>query len=79
MGKDVTDGGSPPRTRAPDTVGAAARQPTSRRGRADQANADTQPRLRDRYGGLNVELLVDGWGDLHQEAARGVDGVTGQA
>jgi RNA-directed DNA polymerase len=79
MGKDVTEGRSPHRTRAPDTVGPDARKPTSLRGRADKANADKRHRFRDLYRCLNVELLLDGWGDLHQDAASGVDGVTGQA
>jgi len=79
LGKDVTAGCSPHRPRAPDTVGSAARTPTSLRGIADKANADTPHRCRDLYGCLHVELRWDGWGDLHTEAASGVDGVTGQA
>jgi hypothetical protein len=74
-GTDVPEGGRPHRTRAPDTVGSDTRQPTSRRGIADQATADTQPRWRDLYGGLNVARRLDGWGDLHTEAARGGEGV----
>jgi hypothetical protein len=76
MGQDGTEGRSPPRPRAPDTVGPETRQPTSLRGRADQATAATQPRGRDRYRGLNGELLRECWGDLNQDAARGVAGVT---
>jgi hypothetical protein len=72
----VTEGRSPPRTRAPDTVGSEVRKPTSLRGIADTAKADQPHRFRDLYGGLNVELLLDGWGDLHKDAARGVEGVT---
>ena len=79
MGKDVTEGGSPHRRRAPDTVGSAARKPTSLRGIADQAQADKQHRFRDLYGCLNVEFLVDCWGDRQKDAASGVDGVTWQA
>ena len=79
MGKDVPAGGRPPRPRAPDPIGSDPRPPTSRRGSADPATADTQPRGRALDGGLNVARLVDGWGDLHQEAARGGEGVTGPA
>lgn len=75
----MTEGHSPHRTRAPDTGGSEARQPTSLRGIADKATADKPHRCRDRYRGLNVALLWDGWGDLHKDAASGVDGVTGHA
>jgi len=75
----VTEGRSPHRQRAPDTVGSEARKPTSLRGIAEKANADKPHRLRDVYGCLNVELLLDGWGDLNKDAASGVDGVTWQA
>ncbi len=78
MGKDVTEGRSPHRKLAPDTVGSEARKPTSLRGIADKAKVDKQHRFRDLYGCLNVELLLDCWGDLNTEAARGVDGVTWQ-
>jgi RNA-directed DNA polymerase len=74
----VTEGRSPHRTLAPDTVGSEARKPTSLRGRADKATADTQHRFRDLYGCLNIQLLLDCWGDLNKDAASGVDGVTGQ-
>jgi hypothetical protein len=76
MGKDVTEGRSPHRTLAPDTVGPDARKPTSLRGIADKANADKRHRCRDLYRCLNVELLLDCWDDLNQDAASGVDGVT---
>jgi hypothetical protein len=79
MGTDVTAGRRPHRTRAPDTGGPATRQPTSLRGRADQAKADTPHRVRDLYGCLNVECLLACWRDLNEDAARGVDGVTWQA
>jgi hypothetical protein len=79
MGKDVTEGRSPHRTLAPDIVGPEARKPTSLRGIADQANADKRHRFRDLYRCLNVELLLDCWGDLNKDAASGVDGVTWQA
>jgi RNA-directed DNA polymerase len=76
MGKDVTEGRSPHRTLAPDTVGPEARKPTALRGIADKANADKRPRLRDLYRCLNVERLLDCWDDLNKDAASGVDGVT---
>jgi RNA-directed DNA polymerase len=72
----VTEGRSPHRTLAPDTVGSEARQPTSLRGIADKAKADQPHRFRDLYRCLTIALLVDGWGDLKTEAASGVDGVT---
>ena len=71
--------GPDPGTLAPDTVGSEARKPTSLRGIADKANADKQHRFRDLYRCLNVELLLDCWGDLNKDAAGGVDGVTWQA
>jgi group II intron reverse transcriptase/maturase len=72
----LTEGRSPPRTLAPDTVGSEARKPTSLRGRADKAKADKQHRFRDLYRCLNVALLLACWGDLNQDAASGADGVT---
>ena len=75
----MTEGYSPHRTRAPDTVGSEARQPTSLRGIADKANTDKQHRFRDLYRCLNVELLLECWGDLNKDAASGVDGVTWHA
>jgi RNA-directed DNA polymerase len=75
----LMEGHSPHRTLAPDTVGSEARKPTSLRGIADKAKADKQHRFRDLYRCLNVELLVDCWGDLNKDAASGVDGVTWQA
>ncbi|MGH8059581.1 MAG: hypothetical protein ACREOH_20470, partial [Candidatus Entotheonellia bacterium] len=91
----MTEGRSPHRTRAPDTVGPEARKPPSPgsspgqalRGIADQANADKPHRFRDRSRCLNVERLLDGWDDpgsspgqaLNTEAASGVDGVTWHA
>jgi RNA-directed DNA polymerase len=75
----VTEGRRPHRPRAPDTVGADTRQPPFLRGIANQANADKRPRGRDRYRCLNVERLLEGWGDLNKDAASGVDGVTWHA
>lgn len=78
MGKDVTEGRRPPRTRAPDPVGSDTRTPTSLRGIADKANADKQHRCRDLDGCLNVALRLDCWGDRKKDAASGVDGGTWQ-
>jgi retron-type reverse transcriptase len=75
----LTEGRSPHRTLAPDTVGSAARKPTSLRGIADKAKADKQHRFRDLYRCLNVALLLDCWGDLNKDAASGGDGVTWHA
>jgi RNA-directed DNA polymerase len=72
----LTEGRSPHRTLAPDTVGSDARKPTSLRGIANKANADKRHRLRDLYRCLNVELLLGCWDDLNKDAASGVDGVT---
>jgi RNA-directed DNA polymerase len=78
MGKDWTEVRRPPRKLAPDTVGSEARKPTFLRGIADKANADKPHRCRDLYGCLNVELLLECWGDLNKDAASGMDGVTWQ-
>jgi RNA-directed DNA polymerase len=75
----LTEGRSPHRTLAPDTVGSEARKPTSLRGIADKAKADKPHRFRDLYRCLNVEFLLECWGDLNKDAASGVDGVTWQA
>ena len=74
----MTEVRSPQRELAPDIVGSVKRKPTSLRGIADKAKADKQHRFRDLYGCLNVELLLDCWGDLNKDAASGVDGVTWQ-
>ncbi|HEX9871382.1 MAG TPA: hypothetical protein VGC99_22820 [Candidatus Tectomicrobia bacterium] len=79
QGKGLTEGHRPHRTLAPDTGGSAARQPTARRGIADKAKADKPHRVRALYRCLNVELLLECWGDLNTAAASGVDGVTWQA
>ena len=75
-GQAWTAGGRPPRPRAPDTGGSAARRPTAWRGRADQATAEQAPRGRDRSGGRHVARRGDGGGPRPQEAARGGAGVT---
>jgi Reverse transcriptase (RNA-dependent DNA polymerase) len=79
MGKDVTEGRSPHRQLAPDTVGPETHKPTSLWGIADKAKADKHHRVRDLYRCLNVGLLLECWGDLNKDAASGVDGVTWQA
>ena len=78
-GKGWTEGRSPHRPLAPATVGPETRTPTCRRGIADKAKVDKRHRFRDLYRCLNVELLLDGWGDLQTDAASGVDGVTWHA
>ena len=78
-GKDVTEGRSPHRPLLPDTVGPEHQKPTSLRGIAHKAQADKRHRFRDRYRGLEAELLLDGWQDLKKEAARGVDHGTADA
>jgi len=78
-GKDVTEGRSPHRPLLPDPVGPEAQKPTSRRGRANKAKADTRHRLRDLSRCLEAELRLDGWQALHQEAASGGDHVTAGA
>ena len=75
----MPEGRSPPRHLAPDPVESATRQPTVRRGSADQANADKRPRGWDLYRCLNVALLLDGWGDLNKDAASGGEGGTWHA
>jgi hypothetical protein len=64
----LTEGRRPPRTRASDTVGSDTRKPTSLRGIATKAKADKQHRCRDLSRGLNVELLLEGGGDLNRDA-----------
>jgi RNA-directed DNA polymerase len=75
----VTEGRSPHRPLAPDTVGSDTRKPTFLRGIANKARADKRHRFRDLYRCLNVELLLDCWGDLNKDAASGGDGVTWHA
>ena len=79
MGQDMTEGRRPHRTLLPDTVGSAPQKPTALQGRANTAHTDKQHRCRDLYGCLDAALLLDGWGDLHKPAARGVDGRTAHA
>jgi RNA-directed DNA polymerase len=79
MGKDMTEGRSPPRTRLPDPVGSDHQKPTSLQGRANKAKTDKQHRFRDLYGCLDADRLRACWRDLHKQAASGVDGRTAQA
>lgn len=72
----MTEVRSPQRKLAPDTVGPEFRKPTSLRGIANKAKADKRHRFRDLYRCLNVDFLLDCWGDLNKDAASGVDGVT---
>jgi RNA-directed DNA polymerase len=78
-GQDVTAGRSPHRQLLPDTVGPEDQKPTFLRGRANKAQADQRHRCRDLSRCLDAELLLDGWQDLHQEAASGGDHVTADA
>ena len=78
-GKDVTAVRRPHRQLLPDTVGPEHQKPTSLRGIANKAKADTRHRFRDLYRCLDAELLLDCWQDLNKEAASGVDHVTADA
>jgi RNA-directed DNA polymerase len=77
-GKDVTEVRSPHRPRRPDTVGPEAQEPTSLRGRANNARADKPPRFRDLYRCRDATLLRTCWDDLNKAAASGVDHVTAE-
>ena len=79
MGKDLTGVRSPQRNLMPDTVGSDYHKPTSLRGIANKARVDKQHRCRDLYRGLDAELLLDCWSELHKDAASGVDGMTVEA
>jgi RNA-directed DNA polymerase len=79
MGKDLTEGRSPHRTRLPDTVGSDHQKPTSVPGIANKATTDKQHRFRDLYGCREADLLLACWRDLNQQAASGVDGLTAHA
>ena len=75
----MTEVRSPHRTLLPDIVGSDHQKPTSLQGIANKAKTDKQHRLRDLYGCLDADLLLDCWGDLNKQAASGVDGLTAQA
>ena len=79
LGKDRTAGRRPHRTLRPDTVGSEDQQPTARQGIANTAKTDTPHRCRDRDGGLQADLGLDGGRDLTTPAARGVEGLTAAA
>jgi group II intron reverse transcriptase/maturase len=79
MGKDLTEVRSPQRKLMPDTVGSDQHEPTSLRGIAHRARARKHHRFRDLYRRLNVEFLLNCWGDLNKNAASGVDEITAQA
>ena len=79
MGKDVTGVRSPHRKLMPDTVGSEQQKPTSLRGIANKARVDKRHRFRDLYRCRDADLLLDCWGDLHKEAASGVDAMTAKA
>ena len=79
MGKGLTGVRSPHRQLMPDTVGSATHKPTSLRGIANKARVAKHHRFRDRYRGLDAELLLACWHDLHKDAARGVDQGTAEA
>ena len=72
----MTEGHGPHRKRVSATGGSDARTPTALRGRADKAPVDKPHRCRDLSRCLNVERRLECGGELHKEAARGVDGVT---
>ena len=63
----------------PDIVGSEHHKPTSLRGIADKAKADTKHRFQDLYRLLDAELLVYSFYTLNKNAASGVDGVTWKA
>jgi hypothetical protein len=75
----MTAGRSPPRTLRPATGGSDHQKPLALQGLANTANTDTQPRVRERDGGLEADRLRDGWRDRPQPAASGVEGLTAQA
>jgi retron-type reverse transcriptase len=78
MGKDLTEVRSPQRKLVPDIVGSGRHKPTSLRGIANKAKGNKRHRFRDLYRLLNVEFLLDCWGDLNKDSASGVDEVTWQ-
>jgi hypothetical protein len=56
MGKDMTEGRSPPRTLLPDPVGADHQQPPALQGIANTAKTAKQHRFRDLYRCLDAAL-----------------------
>jgi RNA-directed DNA polymerase len=76
MGKDLTEVRSPHRPLVPDGVGPGQHEPTFLRAIATKAKACQQHRFQDLYRCLDAEFLLYCWGDLNQDVASGVDGVT---
>jgi hypothetical protein len=54
-------------------------RPPSLQGRAQKAARPKGSRFRHRYGRRNADCLPQGWRDIRQEAAAGVDPVRAQA
>ena len=78
-GQDGTEGRRPHRPLRPDTVGPEPQKPTSLRGRATKANADTRHRWRELSRGVEAALVLDCWQARKKAAARGVEHVTADA
>src|SRR5512139_1385930 len=76
LGKDLTEVRSPHRPLVPDKVGPDQGETTFLRGISIKANADKQHRFQALYRYLDAAFLLHCWGDLNQDAASGVDGVT---
>ncbi|HZV81295.1 MAG TPA: group II intron reverse transcriptase/maturase [Geobacteraceae bacterium] len=76
LGKDLTEVRSPHRPLVPDNVGPDQGETTFLRGISIKAKADKQHRFQDLYRYLDADFLWHCWGDLNQDAASGVDGVT---
>ena len=53
--------------------------PTSLQGRAEKAKSQAKSRVRNRSGRLNAARLQDGWRDIRQDAADGVEEVSAPA
>jgi hypothetical protein len=75
----MTEVRSPHRPLLPDTVGADHQTPTALQGRANTAKTNKQHRFRDLYRWLAAALVLDCWGALNKQAARGGDGLTAPA
>ncbi len=76
LGKDLTEVRSLHRPLVPDGVGPGPHEPTFLRAIATKAQACQQHRFQDLCRCLDAEFLRHCWGDLNQDAASGVDGVT---
>lgn len=75
-GKDLTEVRSPQRPLVPDKVGPDQDETSCLRGIVIKAKADKQHRFQDLYRQLDADFLLHCRGDLNQDAASGVDGVT---